>query len=101
MELLRMSSLLASGWSARGDTMRAIQVLEDATNDRSQLAAAAFDHRGGVAYWIVVRNELAELYDASGRVKQAKAVDAELMKLLAVADEDHPVLVKVKARQHR
>ncbi len=33
-----------------------------------------------------------------GRIKEADAIDAELLKLLAVADADHPVLMRLKAR---
>jgi serine/threonine-protein kinase len=97
VELLRLASLLAGGWQAKGDPQRAIKVLEAATV-RSEFVAAVVDSRGGVAYWIALRNELAELYYAKNRLIEAKAVDGELLKLLAVADPHHPVLLKLRAR---
>jgi hypothetical protein len=34
-------------------------------------------------------------YRESGRTEDAEAIDAELLKLLAVADSDHPVLLRL------
>ena len=47
-----------------------------------------------------MRDELAEFYYAEGRLNEVAAIDSELRKLLAVADPDHPVLVKLNARKH-
>ena len=44
-------------------------------------------------------DRLAIVYRSMGRAKEADAIDAELLKLLAVADADHPVLMRLKARQ--
>jgi tetratricopeptide (TPR) repeat protein len=85
--LLRAASALAGGWKARGDLDKAIAVLLDATRTSRQWREAALDfHWGGVALWIHVRNELAELYYAQGRRREAEAVDKELRALLAVAN---------------
>ena len=55
--------------------------------------------RGYAMNRVSTRNQLANLYRSMGRAKEADAIDAELLKLLAVADADHPVLMRLKARQ--
>jgi hypothetical protein len=77
-------------------------VLENATKDRQRWMATIFDD-GGVAlvYWIHARDELAELYRQTGRVEEAEAIDAELLKLLAVADREHPVLARIRERHSK
>jgi serine/threonine-protein kinase len=98
-DLLRMASTLSDAWTVRGDIQRATKILEDTTLDRELWKACVTDYYYGVASWIHARDELAELYVATGRGKEAEAIDAELLKLLAVADTDHPVLARIKARQ--
>ena len=46
-----------------------------------------------------IRERQSELYRLMGRTKEADVIDAELLKLLAVADLDHAVLLRLKARQ--
>ncbi|MFQ5818232.1 MAG: hypothetical protein ACE5H2_09815 [Terriglobia bacterium] len=43
--------------------------------------------------------QLAELYRKVGREQEAQEIEAELVKLLAHADDDHPVLRQLKRTQ--
>jgi serine/threonine-protein kinase len=87
---------IADAWKARGEATRAAAVLERLTNNRwPEFALTA----SGVVRWIRVREPLADLYRAMGRFKEADEIDGDLLKLLAVADADHPVLARIKARQ--
>lgn len=80
---------LADLYLQRGDRHRAIVVLEDSLHARES---------PDLVFWWV-RNELrlAELYHDAGRDKDAAPLEAELDKLLSVADPDFPVLVRLKA----
>jgi serine/threonine-protein kinase len=86
---------LARGYRSRGGVQEAIMILEDALNGSwSEYVGATF----GVALWIRNRELLADLYRTTGRQKEAEAIDADLLKLLAEADPDYPVLVRIKER---
>ena len=41
----------------------------------------------------------AELYRKIGRDEEAREIEAELLKLLAYADPDHPILRQLRATQ--
>lgn len=43
--------------------------------------------------------ELAQLYRKVGREEEAQKIEAELLKLLAYADPDHPMLVALQRSQ--
>jgi tetratricopeptide (TPR) repeat protein len=94
LESRRWTLRIADAWRLRGDLDRAAQVLEEATDGRwSELI-----QNRGAAFWIEARNKLAELYRQMGRTEEADAIDKDLLRLLAVADADHPVLVRIKAQ---
>ena len=93
----RVALVVADAWRARGELERATTVLESETNNWL-LETLDF---GAVALWVVARDRLADLYRSMGRTKEAETIDAELLKLLAVADADHPVLARIKARQNK
>ena len=93
--LLRMASPLAKALTAAGNWAEAARVLETATATQWRHYAI----NGPTSGWIATRNRLANLYRSMGRAKEADVIDAELLKLLAVADRDHPVLLRLKARQ--
>jgi tetratricopeptide (TPR) repeat protein len=85
---------LAAALEKRGETQNAIAVLEEASQGRARYLSAM-----GVspAYWTRNRYQLAWLYRKTGREAEARAIEAELLKLLAFADADHPILVALKA----
>jgi serine/threonine-protein kinase len=87
--------VLARAWEARGDLQEAARVLADATEGRWAECVSDFD---GVAFWIYARDKLADLNRRMGRTGDADAIDAELVKLLARADADHPVRLRLESR---
>jgi hypothetical protein len=46
-------------------------------------------------YWMRTRLQLAQIYREMGRNQDAQKVEAELRKLLAYADPNHPILVEL------
>jgi tetratricopeptide (TPR) repeat protein len=90
------SESLAAALKKTGNVKRAIEVLERASERRIQAVSGAFSLAG--AYWLRSRFELARLYREVGRVEDARTIEADLEKLLARADADHPILVALKAR---
>jgi len=98
-DALRLASILAEARETHGDVQGAILDLEGATSGRRPWVESVLDVRGGVTYWIHARDVLARLYRKAGRIEEARAIDAELLGLLAVADADHPVLVALKSRR--
>ena len=84
---------LAAALETRGETRRAVQVLEQASHTKY---LSALSPSG--AYWMRNRNRLARLYRKVGRESEARAIEADLLKLLALADDDHPILTSLKAR---
>jgi serine/threonine-protein kinase len=70
----------------------AIEMLEESTAHRSAEADIAGFR------WMNARAQLARLYHGVGREAEARAVEDHLLKLLAVADPDYPLLLELKAR---
>ena len=83
---------LATALRKKGDVPRAIQVLERASERKFQ---AVIDGATG-AYWMRNRLDLAKLYRRVGRVEEARAIETDLLKVLALADADHPMLLELK-----
>jgi serine/threonine-protein kinase len=84
---------MAQAWEVHGDLREAAKVLADATDGHRGECARSV---GGLPFWIYARDKLSQLYRRMGRVSEAQAIDADLRKLLAVAEEDHPVLVRLR-----
>ncbi len=80
------SESLARALADKGDRARAVEVLERASARRRQ---AAFFQAG--QYWLWIRYRLAQLYRESRRESEARTIEEELRKLLALADPDHPI----------
>jgi tetratricopeptide (TPR) repeat protein len=87
---LKIARQLADAHQAAGRLDRAIQLLEDATRQSSELTHGW--------EWLRSRDRLAEVYRAAGRVADAAAIDGELATLLAVADDDHFIKQRLAAR---
>jgi tetratricopeptide (TPR) repeat protein len=95
---LRMALTLADVWNRRGEPQKSMNVLEDATSDGWLECVNYPTPPGCIVTWLRSRDLLAQLYYQLGLAKEAGALDAELLKLLAVADADHPMLTRIKAR---
>lgn len=48
----------------------------------------------GISIWLNMKSPLAQLYREMGRAEDANKIETELRRLLAYADEDHPILVR-------
>lgn len=74
---------------ASGRTSKAVRVLEELSSMRAQSYPAT------AIVWLFGRAYLADLYRQAGRAEEANSIEAELKKLLAYADPDHPLKVKL------
>jgi tetratricopeptide (TPR) repeat protein len=86
------SESLAAALVKRGDAPGAIKVLERASERRVQ---AVINNNSGL-YWLRIRLDLARLYRKAGREEDARAVEEDLSKLLAMADADHPIVRELR-----
>jgi len=80
---------------ALGDVQGAIALLEPFGASR----ASAVSYVWSASDWLRCRTLLAELYDQAGRAQEADAVDAEVRRLLAVADPGDPMIRRLDARR--
>jgi DNA-binding winged helix-turn-helix (wHTH) protein/tetratricopeptide (TPR) repeat protein len=86
------SESLAAAYEREGDLSSALRVLEEAARgDEISNPPRVF--------WLRVKAQLARLYRKLGRVEDAQKVEAELLRLLAYADEDHPILRQLRNPQ--
>ncbi len=77
---------------ALGNLNGAIEALEPLGATR----AAVVTYRWAVDDWLRTRVLLAELYQEAGRREDAARVAAEVRKLLAIADNGHPLLARLR-----
>jgi len=82
---LMATEAYAEALERQGRLDKAIAVLEDATRDKVRLYQAM---RSSIPKWLRVRARLAADCRASGRPADARKVEAELRRLLALADPD-------------
>jgi len=80
----------------QGDRNAAIRVLEEASQYRTAATLS-----GAADFWLLVRNDLSELYRLEGRNADASAVDRELATFLKHAEPDQLVKRRLdRALQH-
>ena len=82
------SEILAEAYRLQGDLLAAIQLLEEASKQRPLLVGGL----GPPFSWLRIKSQLAQLYREEGRVEDARKIEDELRRLLALADSDHPIL---------
>ena len=87
-------SLLGAGSFAaalkrKGQIQRAIEVLEQWQGEFRPFVTPG-------PFWQRNRLDLARLYRSVGRVAEARTIEAELLKRLALADDDHPILIELR-----
>ncbi len=90
------SESLAQVYQQQGDFDRALQVLEAASREKT--ATYAWPAPVGL-FWMRTQVRLAQLYRQVGREEDARKIEDELLKLLAYADPDYPLLVQLKSAQ--
>jgi tetratricopeptide (TPR) repeat protein len=81
---------IANAWLKQGQANRAIAVLEDAHRQHGRTV------QGSGAFWLRTVWQLAKIYRDVGRHQDAVKLEAELRQLLAVADDDHPILIEMQ-----
>lgn len=85
---------LARAWQLQGDLAKAVAVLEETSQDKG----SAIYPRSGLL-WLRIQWQRAKLYRKVGRDAEAREIEAELRKLLAYADPDHPLLRQLNRSQ--
>jgi len=81
------SLLLAEVWSQEGELQKAVQVLEETSKKKYLVLVGE-----SPIMWLRLRSALAKLYRETGRNEEAREIEEELRRLLALADPDHPIL---------
>ena len=96
MAYLMASESLSRAFESEGKLDEAIRVLEEVSQEK----AATYPNPGPSGYfWLRDQVRLAALYRKAGRQTEALKVESELLKLLALADPDHPILRQLRAAQ--
>jgi len=89
------SAILAEAYRLQGDLLAAIQLLEEA----SKKSPLLFGGLGSAAGWLRNKSQLADFYRDEGRYEDARKIEDELRRLLALADSDHPILRQLDRTQ--
>ena len=79
--------ILAEAYTRQGNWVAAIQLLKQAS-EREPI----YFRFGAAPLWLRFRWRLASLYHQTGRAEDAREIEDELRRLLALADSDHPIL---------
>jgi len=84
------SEILAKAWREQGNSGKAVQVLNAALEQKSRLLLEQSLLTGPL--WLRLQAQLAQLYREMGRDADARKIEDELRKRLALADPDHPIV---------
>jgi tetratricopeptide (TPR) repeat protein len=84
---------VAGALEAIGNVSEAIDTLEEVVGDRVDAITG-----NSVNLWVRASAHLARLYRKSGQEDEARAIEARLLKLLAAADADHPLVAELARR---
>ena len=88
----RGTEILAEAYTRQGNLGTAIQLLEEAS-EKLPFGSLV----DSPSLWLRVRWQLADLYRQTGRNADAREIEDELRRLLALADADHPILRQLAA----
>lgn len=80
---------LAVAYQQQGDLFGAVRALEDGSHE---IEYGSF----GRPFWLRMKARLAQLYRKVNRLDDAQRIEAELLRLLAYADPDHPILSQLR-----
>ena len=87
---------LAEALERQGDLQKAVEVFERASRQKG----IAYENSGSTGrYWLKLQSRLAQLYRKLGRDPEAEKVEAELSKILAYADKEHPILLQMNSQR--
>ena len=84
------SEILAEAWREQGDSTNAAAVLRAALEKESFLLIDQSVFTGPL--WLKLQAQLSKLYREMGRDEDARKIEDELRRSLALADPDHPIL---------
>ncbi len=84
------SESLAKAWREQGNSGKAVQVLTAALQKKSHLLVEQSLLTGPL--WLRLQAQLVQLYREMGRDEDARKIEDELRRRLALADPDHPIL---------
>jgi tetratricopeptide (TPR) repeat protein len=87
------AEILAEAWREQGDSGKAVQVIKAALEKKSRLLLEQSLLTGPL--WLKLQSQLAQLYRELGRDADARKIEDELRKRLALADADHPILLQL------
>jgi tetratricopeptide (TPR) repeat protein len=94
------AATLALALEATGKVAEAAAALEEAGKNRIGAVNGnmAIPFANALNRWTRGRAQLARLYRKNGQTGEAEAVESQLLKLLAVADADYPLLLELRGR---
>jgi tetratricopeptide (TPR) repeat protein/tRNA A-37 threonylcarbamoyl transferase component Bud32 len=92
---LTLAGRTADALQSRGETARAIALLEETTSRTSRIAAAA-QFRG--PEWMANRARLGALYRQSGRDREAHSIEEQLTTLLSTGDTNRPFVTNLRSQ---
>ena len=92
-QFMRAALKETDAWVAKREMARAIDVLENTSRTRDTVN---WPLQWGYT-WLPVRERLSQLYRIVGRISEAETIESELLQLLAVADDDHPIARRLLA----
>ena len=84
------SEIFAEAWREQGNLAKAVQVLKEALEKKSRLLVDQSLLTGPI--WLRLQAQLAQLYSEMGRDGDARKIEDDLRRRLALADADHPIL---------
>ena len=91
---------LARLYEKEGKLEDALRILRNASEQKVQSYRDPMVGTGMVAgYWLIAELDMADLYRKMGRAAEAEKLEAGLLKMLAYADADHPILRELQKRQ--
>jgi tetratricopeptide (TPR) repeat protein len=94
------SESLAQIYEKQSKLEDALRILHNASEQKARSYREPMVGGGMVAgYWLVTELETANVYRKMGRVAEAEKLEAGLLKMLAYADADHPILRELQKRR--
>ncbi len=90
------SESLVTAWQRLGNEAQALRVLENAAQVKARDLARGLT---GAFGRFRVQARLAREYRQLGRIDEAVAIEAEVLRMLKYADADHPIVRQIRASQ--
>jgi tetratricopeptide (TPR) repeat protein len=92
----RIADGLVTALEHSGHSQKALEVLEATSATRIWATPLELTYQ---AFWLRNQGRLSDYYHRLGREKDARQLDQQLRKLLAIADPDHPILLQLNSHE--